>query len=149
MCQAVQWFRRKDKQVRTMHRHTEEVLYLLCFRSEGSSANQCSVSEKKISKSELCIGTAPALPFLLCVSKAKIVFTVCCEAQSSKVWPKLELQSNGHAKSRAGAPFWSKTSSGSAFEVQNLERERIRSVERNRTFNFSIQTASATYYLIP
>ena len=113
MCKAVQWFRRKDKQVRTMHRHAEEVLYLLCFRSEGSSANQCSGSEKKISKSELCIGTAPALPFLLCVSKAKIVFTVCCEAQSSKVWPKLELESSGHAKPRAGAPFWSKTSSGS------------------------------------
>ena len=109
-----------------MHRHTEEVLYLLCFRSEGSSANQCSGSEKKISKSELCIGTAPALTFLLCVSKAKIVFTVCCEAQSSKVWPKLELESSGHAKPReprAGALFWSKTSSGSSDLEPNLERE--------------------------
>jgi len=106
-----------------MHRHTEEVLYLLCFRSEGSSANQCSGSEKKISKSELCIGTETALPFLLCVSKAKIVFTVCSEAQSSKVWPKPELENSGHAKPRAAAPFWSKTSSGSSDLEPNLERE--------------------------
>ena len=125
MCKAVQWFRRKDKQVRTMHRHAGEVLYLLCFRSEGSSANQCSGSEKKISKSELCIGTAPASPFALCVLKAKIIFTVCSEAPSSKVWPKLELESSGRSKPRAGAPFWSKASSGSSDLEPNLERERL------------------------
>ena len=95
----------------------------MCFRSEGSSANQCSGSEKKISKSELCIGTAPALPCVLCLSQAKIVFTVCCKAQSSKVWPKLELESSGHAKPRAKAPFWSKTLSGSSDLTPNLERE--------------------------
>ena len=133
-------------------------MYLWCFRSEGSSAKQCSGYEGKISKSELCtgtpkkycidcvsevkaqvqisavvpkkdkpselcIGTAPALPSLLCVSKAKIVFTVCPEAQSSKVWPKLELESSGHATPRAGAPFRSKTSSGSSDLEPNLERE--------------------------
>ena len=125
MCKAVQWFRRKDKQVRPMHMHAEEVLYLWCFRSEGSSANQCSGSEEKISKSELCIGTAPALPFSLCVSQAKIIFTLCSEAQSSKVWPKLQLESSGRAKPRAGAPFWSQTSSGSSDLEPNLERERL------------------------
>ena len=34
-----------------------EVLYQLCFRNEGSGAKQCSGSEEKISKSELCTGT--------------------------------------------------------------------------------------------
>ena len=63
--------------------------------------------------------------FIVCVTKAKIVFTVCSEAQSSKVWPKLELESSGHAKPRAGAPFWSKTLSGSSDLEPNLERERL------------------------
>jgi len=62
-----------------------------------------SYFEGKISKSELC--------------------TVTSEAQSSKVWPKVELESTRHAKPRAGAPLWSKTSSGSADLELNLERE--------------------------
>ena len=49
--------------------------------------------------------------------------TVTSEAQSSKVWPKLELESSRHAKPRAGAPLWSKTSSGSADLELTLERE--------------------------
>ena len=81
----------------------ENALYSLCFRSAGSGAKQCSYFEGKISKSELC--------------------TVTSEAQSSKVWPKLELESSRHAKPRAGAPLWSKTSSGSADLELNLERE--------------------------
>ena len=115
-----------------MHRHTEEVLYLLCFRSEGSSANQCSGSEGKITSQNYALAQLPHYRFH-CVSKAKIVFTVFSEAQSSKVWLKLELESSGHAKPRAGAPFWSKTLSGSSdlepnlsgssVLEQNLERE--------------------------
>jgi len=61
--------------------------------------------------------------FIVCVSKAKIVFTVCSEAQSSKVWPKLELESSGHAKPRAGVPFWRETLNGSCDLEPNLERE--------------------------
>ena len=81
----------------------EDVLYSLCFRSAGSGAKQCTYFEGKISMSELC--------------------TVTSEAQSSKVWPKLELESSRHAKPRAGAPLWSKISSGSADLELNLERE--------------------------
>jgi len=146
VCKAVQGGRRKDKKVRTMHRHTEEVLYLLCFRSEGSSANQCSGSEKK-NKSELCIGTAPALPFLfVCVKSKDSIYCVLwgsveqsiakarvgeqwtCQTssgssvlepnleRSSDLEPNLERKLRFGAKPRAGAPFWSK-----------IERERLRS----------------------
>ena len=45
----------------------EEVLYSLCFRSEGSGAKQCSYFEEKISKSELCTGTASEILDLLCL----------------------------------------------------------------------------------
>ena len=45
----------------------EEVLYSLCFRSEGSGAKQCSYFEGKISKSELCTGTAGEILYLLCL----------------------------------------------------------------------------------
>jgi hypothetical protein len=38
----------------------------LCFRSEGSDAKQCSGFEEKISKSELCTGTAEEVLYLLC-----------------------------------------------------------------------------------
>jgi len=124
VCKAVPWFRRKDKQVRTMHRHPEEVLYLLCFRSEGSSANQCSGSEGKISKSELCISTAPALPFLLCVKK-KAKIEILCALRLSRAkygqslsWrafdvPNLERELMFGAQTRARADVWSQTSSKS------------------------------------
>ena len=55
----------------------EEVLYVLCFRSEGSSAKQCSGFEGKVSKSEICTGPAPELLDLLCFrrfSRAKYCF---------------------------------------------------------------------------
>jgi len=38
----------------------------LGFRSEGSGAKQCSGFEGKISKSELCAGTAEEVLYLLC-----------------------------------------------------------------------------------
>ena len=56
------------------------------------------------------------------ISKSEVC-TVTSEALSSKVWPKVELESSRHAKPRAGAPLWSKTSSGSADLELNLERE--------------------------
>jgi len=66
--------------------------------------------------------------------------------------PNLERELCFGAKPRAGALIWSQTSSGSAFDVQNLERERMRSVEQSRAFrtfsDFSNQSASATEYLI-
>ena len=36
------------------------------FRSEGSGAKQCSGFEGKISKSDLCAGTAEEVLYLLC-----------------------------------------------------------------------------------
>ena len=66
-----------------MHGHAEEVLYLLCFCSEG---NQCSGSEGKTSKSELCIGTATALSFLVCVK---------CAGTAEEVLYLLFLRSEG------------------------------------------------------
>jgi len=44
----------------------EEVLHLLGFRGEGSSAKQCSGFEGKISKSDVCAGTAEEVLYLLC-----------------------------------------------------------------------------------
>ena len=66
MCKAVQWFRRKDKQVRSMHRHICRSTVLIVFRSEGSGAKQCSGFGEKISKAELCTGTAEEVLYLLC-----------------------------------------------------------------------------------
>jgi len=158
MCKARPWFRRKDKQVRIMHKHTEEVLYLLCFRSEGSSANQWSGSKKKDKHSrpkhgqssswravnmpnlerELRFGAKP---------RAGALIWNQTSSESSVLEQNLERELWFGGKPRAGAPLKCKTSSGSAFEVQNLERERIRSVEQSRPswlFQFSIQIASAT-----
>ena len=90
-CKAAQWFRRKEKQVRTMHRHTAEEV-LLCCRGEGSGAKHCSAFEGKISKSELCTGTAAEILYLLCLKRQIMVGTVFKKAQSSKEWPKLERQ---------------------------------------------------------
>jgi len=44
----------------------EEVLYLLCVRSEDSGAKQCSDFEGKISKAELCAVTPEEVLYLLC-----------------------------------------------------------------------------------
>ena len=80
----------------------EEVLYALCFRSEGSSAKKCSGFEGKISKSEICTGTAAELLDVLCFRRFRrakyclhnvpessdeqnIVFTVLEKAQPSKI----------------------------------------------------------------
>jgi len=75
---------------------------------------------------------------LVQMDPCQVVFTVCCghkivfivfsEAQSSKVWPKLELENSGL--------IWSQTSSGSTLDVQHLERVGIRSVEQSRTLTF-------------
>ena len=44
----------------------EEVLYLLCFRSEDSGAKQSSGFEGRIRKSQLCTGTAEEVLCVLC-----------------------------------------------------------------------------------
>ena len=118
-----------------MHRHAEEVLYLLCFRSEGSSANHCSGSEGKISKSELCIGTAPALPFLLCVKSRDNLYCVFLKLSRAKYgqsssWraidmPNLERELMFGAKPRARAHVWSQTSSRSSCLEPNIVPELL------------------------
>jgi len=123
-CKAVQWFRRKEKQGRTMHRHTAEEV-LLCCTSEDSGAKHCSASRGKISKSELCTSTAAEILYLLCFRRQSMVGTVFKKAQSSKVWSKLERQHNWRAKPRAGAHIWSQTSSGNSYLEPKLERELI------------------------
>ena len=50
--------------------------------------------EGKISKSELCTGTAAELLYSLCLRRQSMVGTVFKKAQSSKVWSKLERQRN-------------------------------------------------------
>jgi len=64
----MQWLRRKDKQVRTLHRHSRSKgsgAKQWCFRSKGSGAKQFSGFGGKISKSELCTGTAEQVLHLL------------------------------------------------------------------------------------
>jgi len=118
-----------------MHKHAEEVLYLLCFRSEGSSANERSGSEGKIRKSELCIGTSPALPFLLCVKSKDSIYCVLlrlsrAEYSQSSRWravdtPNLERELMFGAKPRARAHAWSQASSGSSCLEPDLELKLI------------------------
>jgi len=48
-----------------MHMRSRRSNVLLCIRSEGSGAKQCSGFEGKISKSELGTGTAEEVYFLL------------------------------------------------------------------------------------
>ena len=62
----MQWFRRKDKQVITMHRHRRSTIFLLCFRSEGSGAKQCSCFEGQKSNSDLCTVAAGEVLYQLC-----------------------------------------------------------------------------------
>ena len=57
-------------------------MFLLCFRSEGSGAKQCSGFEGKISKSELCTGTAEEVLYFCCVLEVK------AQVQSSAVVSK-------------------------------------------------------------
>jgi len=96
-----------------MHKHIRRrTIFLFCFRNEGSGAKQCSGFEGKISKSELCKGTAAEL-LHYCVSKPNHdIYCVCYGTVEQSM-----------VKARAGAPFWSKTLSGSSDLESNLERE--------------------------
>ena len=55
----------------------EEVMFLLCFRNEGSGAKQCSGFEGKISKSELCTGTAAELLHYCVLKPNHDIYCVC------------------------------------------------------------------------
>ncbi len=62
----------------------EEGLYLLCFRSEGSGAKQCSGFEGKISKSELCTGTPKKYCIWLCFRSEGSSANQCSGSEKKK-----------------------------------------------------------------
>ena len=99
-CKSVQWFRKKDKQVRTMHWHSSRLTaFIVCVKSKDSIYCVVRLSRAKYGQSS---------------------------SWRAVDMPNLERELRFGAKPWAGALIWSQTSSGSAFEVQNLERERIR-----------------------
>ena len=100
----MQWFRRKDKQVRTMHRHSCRITTLLCFKTKSW--------------------------YLLCLLRRSRAKYGQSSSGSSVLEQNLERELWFGVKPRAGAPFWSKTSSRSSCLEPNLERERIRALSR-------------------